>query len=510
MLDASRSLLTAERFIQSALDALSAHVAILNHEGEIIGVNAAWRSFADSNGFKDDTYGVGTNYLRVCDAAAMNKSRFATYAASGIRDVMQRKSSNFQLEYPCHSNTDKRWFVMQVTRFDWDGSPRYIIAHQNVTALKEVQNQLQENEQHLQAILDNVPNGIITINPRGLIESANPAAADIFGYNIDEMYERPFQHLMSDPHCDMKTHDLLEDIRIQRYLSFTGVRQEGSEFPMYLATSQVALGNRRIHTIIIRDLTERQRMEAEILENERLNIALDKERELRELKNRFISMMSHELRTPLASIMLSSDMLKHYGDRAPDEEKALYIDNIHQQIEHIDELIRDVQTISKTEEHHIVFAPEYTNVVEYLQRMADEFNLTYQQSHVINFASSTDAIHSMIDPKLMRRVFGNLLTNALKYSPKGGSVNLHLHNGDSMISIAVQDHGIGIPKEDIPRLFEPFHRGANVDTLPGTGLGLAIAKQAVELHEGEIKVDSVVGEGTTIVVELPVVDAPLT
>ncbi len=508
MLETSRSLPTAERFIQSALDALSAHVAILNHEGEIIGVNAAWRNFADSNGFKDTTYGIGTNYLRVCDAAAINKSPFATYAASGIRDVMRGKSSNFQLEYPCHNNTDKRWFVMQVTRFDWDSSPRYVIAHQNVTALKVVQNQLQENQQYLQAILDNVPNGIITINPRGQIESANPAAAGIFGYSVGDLYECPFQHLMSDPHCDMTTHELLEDIRVQRYLSFTGVRQDRSEFPMYLATSQVALGNRRIHTIIIQDLTERQRMEAEIIENERLNIALGKERELRELKNRFISMMSHELRTPLTSIMLSGDMLKHYSDRAPEEEKALYINNIHQQIEHINELIRDVQTISKTEEHQVVFAPEYTNVVEYLQKMADEFNLTYQHTHIIHFASSTDAIHSMMDPKLMRSIIANLLTNALKYSPDGGSVNLHLHNGGSMMSIAVQDHGIGIPKEDIPRLFEPFHRGANVETLPGTGLGLAIAKQAVELHEGEIKIDSVVGEGTTIVVELPVIDTP--
>jgi signal transduction histidine kinase len=107
------------------------------------------------------------------------------------------------------------------------------------------------------------------------------------------------------------------------------------------------------------------------------------------------------------------------------------------------------------------------------------------------------------DDKLLRFILGNLLSNALKYSPDGGEVRLALHATAQALALSVADPGIGIPPEDLPRLFEPFHRGRNVGTLPGTGLGLAIVRKAVDLHGGHIEVDSTPGAGTRFVVTLP-------
>lgn len=501
--DEAQSAYQSELFVQSALDALSAHIAILDDRGKIIGVNTAWCQFADENGLKDAEYSIGDNYLDVCDSA-MGYNRDAAQASQGIREVLQRKSDQFQLEYPCHSKAEKRWFVMQVTRFDWRGQSRVIIAHQNVTELKKVQIELAESHKRTQAILDNVINGIITLDGHGRIEMMNPAALNIFGYTSEEIFEQSVNILFAPPQCELTTKALLEHLQSSIDHEMVGQRHDGTLFPLYIAISRVYIGHRRLYTAIIQDITDRKQMEAEILEKERLRIELDKEREVRELKNRFINMMSHELRTPLSSILLSSDLLKLYGDKAPPEEKRMYVDNISLQVEYLTELIRDVQTISRTGEQNTTFFPERIDLTEYCRTIVQEFNLSDNGERVI-FHNDSYPIETDIDRKLMRQVLNNLIGNALKYSPDGGVVHVSLHNGGRFIHLDVRDEGIGIPPEDMPHLFEPFHRASNVDNLPGTGLGLVIAKQAIELHHGTLEVESVLNKGTTFKILLPVI-----
>lgn len=493
-----------ESFLQSALDALSAHIAILDHDGNIIGVNNAWCDFAEQNAYGGDTYGVGTNYLGVCDDSSGRFSREAPSAANGIRDVLEGEVEEFRLEYPCHSPTEKRWFVMHVTRFGWNSEPRVIVAHQNVTELKSVQVELADSQRRIQTILDNVINGIITLDTNGEIESINPAGASIFGYDIQEMFSMSITDLIARRQNEVTATTLLRRLQGGGDHEMVGRRKDGSEFRMYFALSRVVIGNRRIYTGIVQDITDRKQMEAERLERERLAMELEQERDMRELKNRFISMMSHELRTPLASIMLSSDLLKRYGDQAPPEEKDLYIDNITTQVALLTDLIRDVSTISRSEAHKTTIMPELTNVVEYCRSLVDEFRLTNQQNHTLIFSGSREEIKAMVDRKLMRQVFSNLITNALKYTPPGGEVIVYVSNGGRFVTVRVTDNGIGIPKDDMKKLFDPFHRASNVDTLPGTGLGLTIAQQAVELHGGSITVESEVNMGTSVTVSLPI------
>lgn len=494
----------AERFIQSALDGLSAHIAILNKHGVIIGVNAAWRRFGDANQLTTPNYCLGMNYLEVCDTASGRNNREAGLVAAGIREVMNRQRDEFKMEYPCHSPSEKRWFVIHVTRFSWDGQDRYIIAHQDVSELKQTQVDLSESQKRIQAILDNVVNGIITLDARGFIETANIAACAIFEYPIEQMTSQSIHQIIEGMPQNQTTRQYLEEMVTRVDHEHIGKRSDGRTFPMYFALSKVVLGNRTVYIGIIQDITERKRLEAEALEKEKLAIALQKERELRELKNRFISMMSHELRTPLASIMLSNDLLKLYGDQADPEEKLLYIENIRQQVELLTDLIKDVATISRTDGHNTTLMPEQINLVGYCQKLVGEFRLTHKKTHELLFSTSHEELMVMADPKLMRQVFSNLISNALKYSPSGSRVTVAIHKDGRNVIITVQDTGIGIPADDLPYLFEPFHRGSNVGTTPGTGLGLAIVKQAVMLHDGTIDVSSTQGKGTVITVRLPI------
>lgn len=477
-------------------------MAILNDHGHIVGVNRAWRDFAEYNGYTGDNYGIGTNYLDVCDAATRRRSKESPIVAQGIRDIIGGQLDEFEMEYPCHSPVERRWFVVRVSRFDWYNDVRLIVAHQNVTELKQVQIELESSSRRLQAILDNINNGIITIDSDGNIESANRAALRIFGYDDHELDGLHLSDLLEEPFEGQSTFKRLNG---EYGHEITGVRKDGGTFPLYFALNQLRLDDGTLYTCIIQDITYRKRMEAALIEQERVTIALEKERELRNLKNRFLSMMSHELRTPLASIRLSYDMLKKYGKIATPEERDQALDNIHTQVELLSDMVADVMTLSRSESEGLNIDPDEVDLITYGRDVVEEFHFNYHRTHDIVFECEATRIQAMIDRKLLRRAFTNLLSNAIKYSPHGGRVAFTMVLDGDMVVIEISDSGIGIPEEDQPRLFEPFHRAGNAESLnlPGTGLGLSITRQIVEMHGGDICYRSTVNEGSTFTIRLP-------
>lgn len=491
----------SEYFVQSALDALSAHIAILDDSGAIIGINDAWRRFADDNGLDDQKYSLGLNYLAICDRAQGKFSQEAPLISGGIRDVLKGNRAEFYLEYPCHSPTERRWFVVRVTRYAWDGRTRLIVAHQNVTDLKLVQVQLEDNQKRLQTILDNVVNGIVTIASTGRLESVNNAATLIFGYSPKELIGREINILFGEPYRQMPYRQILSALQSNGHHEIVGQRRNSTLFPMNFAVKEVYLGNRRIYTGIIQDITDRKQMEEELWEKERITIALEKERELRDFKNRFIGMMSHELRTPLSSIRLSADLMKLYKARMSLDEEHQYLDNINTQVDHLSDLVKEMLLVSRSEGREFDFIAMPTDLVALARQIIDEYALVLQNTHTLHL-HAPDRLIAMLDPKLMRQILNNLISNAVKYSPRLSEVTVEISIENAHIVLRVIDHGMGIPDDDQKLLFEPLHRGANVINLPGTGIGLTVVKQAVELHHGTIRVQSKVGEGTTVMIAL--------
>ncbi len=247
---------------------------------------------------------------------------------------------------------------------------------------------------------------------------------------------------------------------------------------------------------IIRDITERKRAEQDIRN------ALKKEKELNELKSRFVAMTSHEFRTPLATILSSAELLEHYSHKWSEEKKITHLQRIQTAVKHMTGLLNDVLLLGKAEAGKLEFKPKPLDLEQFCRELVEEMQLN-ASSHRIIFHAQNQCPTACLDEKLLRHILSNLLSNAIKYSPESDEVHFDLIGECGEAIFRIQDRGIGIPAADRAQLFDSFHRASNVENISGTGLGLAIVKRAVDLHGGKIAVDSQVGVGTTFTVTLP-------
>jgi signal transduction histidine kinase len=245
------------------------------------------------------------------------------------------------------------------------------------------------------------------------------------------------------------------------------------------------------------DIDDRKRAEVELL------AAVQREKELSEMKSKFVSTASHEFRTPLATMLSSAELLEHYSESLSPAEKVNLLQTIQGGAKRMSEMIDDVLTLGRAESGVLKLNLGPTNLRELCSRVVSEFRIAQGKEHVITLDDRFDRVEATMDERLLRHILNNLLSNAVKYSPPGSEVTLSLARREEQAAIEIQDRGIGIPLEDQPRMFESFHRASNVENRPGTGLGLAIVKKAVELHGGEISLSSAVGSGTRFTVMLP-------
>ncbi|MCT7952509.1 PAS domain S-box protein [Ancylothrix sp. C2] len=259
---------------------------------------------------------------------------------------------------------------------------------------------------------------------------------------------------------------------------------------------------------IAEDVTERKQSIVE------LHQSLETEKQLNEIKSRFVSMVSHEFRNPLTSIVMSVELLQHYGEQSSQEKKLRYLQRIKAAANQMTDLLENVLVIGKVEAGKLAFEPAPLDVEEFCRELLEDCKLALNFP-AVSYSSSGRILEKYkdfpktvflpcLDDKLLRHILTNLLSNAIKYSPLGGTVRLMLTYLDQEVIFQVQDQGIGIPADDLPLLFEAFHRAGNVGKIPGTGLGLAIVKKAVDLHGGTISVESKIATGTTFTVRLPV------
>ncbi len=246
------------------------------------------------------------------------------------------------------------------------------------------------------------------------------------------------------------------------------------------------------------DITARKDSEVEVRQ------ALEQQRTLNELRNRFVAMSSHELRTPLAAIASAEQLLRHYGERLPASERGEVLDSIAAGVQRMSRMMDRVLLLGKAEAGMLEFQPQPLELGPLCRQCVEEARALLP-GHPGEVALELDESvgEGVFDEKLLRHIFSNLLSNALKYSPEGGRVRFQVRREGPSTVFRVADQGIGIPPEEISRLFQSFHRASNVGAIQGTGLGLAIVKNAVDMHGGGIEVQSTPGRGTTFTVTLP-------
>jgi len=241
-----------------------------------------------------------------------------------------------------------------------------------------------------------------------------------------------------------------------------------------------------------------------------LQRALEKEKMLNALKSQFVSIVSQEFRSPLNAMIANLSILEHHNEQLTAEQRLHYIQQVKEATESLVELFEDVLTLNETEAAHFQCHPVPIDILWFCRELVSELKsqptTTQDIQLVVHGCCETDALFYALDPKLLRHILVNLLTNAIKYSPESCEIYFSLDCKEDQIQLSIQDQGIGISQEDQVHLFKPFCRGSNVQDISGTGLGLFIVKKCVEAHRGHITVDSTLGQGSTFTITLPVMD----
>jgi PAS domain S-box-containing protein len=383
------------------------------------------------------------------------------------------------------------------------GQPEYLLAVFNdISERKAVENALKQSEEKYRNVINNIKEIIFQTDETGLWTFLNPAWEEITGFSVKESigvnfldYVHPgdreknlklFEHLIKreKEYCQ----------HIIRYLT----KQGGFKWIEVFARLTLDKNGDIIGTSgTLNDVTKRIKAEEDTKQS------LEKEKELNELKSRFVSTISHEFRTPLTSMLASSQLLQRYYNKWPEEKKMNTLKRIENSVLYMNDMINDVLTLNRAESGRLIFNPAKIEIVFIAKVILEEINLIATPNHIFITKFSHEKIEAFVDEKLIRHIISNLLTNAVKYSPKGGKIYFSILRDSKDLEITVRDEGIGISEEDQKKLFQPFFRGSNIETITGTGLGLSITERAVKLHNGTLKFNSKLDEGSTFRINIP-------
>ncbi|MBV9642391.1 MAG: PAS domain S-box protein, partial [Verrucomicrobia bacterium] len=292
--------------------------------------------------------------------------------------------------------------------------------------------------------------------------------------------------------ANLRRHGSLREVECQ-------LRSQRGTVHTLLQSADVIEINREPHILVFGlDITQRKQAEAELLRT------LAREKELGQLRSKFVSMVSHEFRTPLAIIQSSAEIMDDYLDQLEPGERKDHLQSIRKNTRRMAGLMEEVLLIGSFDAGKMEFKPTLLELQTLVPRLVDDVLSATKRRCPIEFLL-TEIPHKLLaDERLLRHIFTNLLTNAVKYSDAGQVVQFEIVGAGGDIVCTIRDRGIGIPKADREWLFNAFHRGRNVGDRPGTGLGLVIVKRCVDLHGGTIKVDSKLGDGTSVTLRLPI------
>lgn len=385
-----------------------------------------------------------------------------------------------------------------------------------------------ESAKLLKAIIENSNEGIITIDAKGIVESINPGALKLFGYTSGEVIGNNISMLMPEPYRSQ------HDDYIENYLDtgkkkiigigrdVLGKKKDGTTFPIYLSVSEVNYENKKIFTGIIQDLSKQKEAEEKLkmyteeleeivktrtadlqllvakLEEAKNDVSnsLQKEKELNQLKSRFVSMASHEFRTPLSSIQLSASLINKYANINDAKGIDKHTTKIKNSVDLLTSILNDFLSMDRLEDGKIEVKYSEFNLVKFSEEIIEEMQPIAKQNQHIVYQHTGDNANVKLDPHLLKNAIINLISNAIKYSGENTFIEFNTYTNSGECIVEVRDNGIGIPEEEQKHLLEPFFRANNTGKIPGTGLGLNIVMQYAHLMNGTITWKSKLDEGT--------------
>ncbi|MFI5218717.1 MAG: PAS domain S-box protein [Bacteroidia bacterium] len=397
-------------------------------------------------------------------------------------------------------------------------------------------------------LFEHATESIIVTNQEGEILFINPATERFFGYKQEELVDKKVEYLMPERfsrkhvHHREKYHENPHTRSMGIGMDLFAKRKDGSEFPVEISLSPFTYEDQKFVIAFLIDITKRKQAEESLLKqqkdleslakelkstNERLESkvqdrtkvlrealheiekskeelseALEREKELNELKSRFLSMASHEFRTPLTAILSSASLIPEYPSTEQQEKRMKHVERIKSAVNNLNDILSDFLSISKIEEGKVL--ADFRNFD--LNKMANEISnemkgLAKPGQQIIHEHSGVGEVK--LDPKLIRNVIINLVSNGLKFSDENKNIWIKTSVQKNGVHIEVKDEGMGISNDDQKHLFERFFRGNNATNVQGTGLGLNIVANYVELMNGYIEMESELEKGTTFKITFP-------
>ncbi len=370
--------------------------------------------------------------------------------------------------------------------------------------------------------------GILVVDQTGDIIKVNPSAERLLGYQANELINKKIEVLIPERFAaNHLNHRASYGNKPKPRSMGIGMdlharRKDGSEFPVEISLSPFHQGKDTYVIAFIIDVTPRKAAEEKLrnyskeLEKQvknrtlileeaieelektkrELQVALEKEKDLGELKSRFVSTASHEFRTPLATILSSTSLIDKYGQMEAYEKQKDHVTRIKKAITGLTDILEEFLSLSKLEEGKITNEPNDINVTTILEDCIGQVHALLKTGQTINLGGDANTV-IRLDAKLLRVVILNLLSNAIKFSPADSQIQLMVIKDETNLKISLSDAGIGIPKADQRHLFGRFFRGQNANAISGTGLGLNIVAKYMELMHGQVEFISEENKGTT-------------
>lgn len=397
------------------------------------------------------------------------------------------------------------------------------------------------DEKHLvEALFIHASIGILVADQQGEIILANPFMLHQFGYSAEELKGKKVEVLIParyhQKHIqhreDFGAH--LQNRPMGAGMDLFGIRKDGTEFPVEVSLCHYSNSKSNFVVAFINNITIRKKAEEEIrhlndeleakveerthqlkgtlskLERskEELDRSLIKEKELNELKSRFVSLASHEFRTPLSTILSSIYLMQVYTTTEEQVKRQKHIEKIISSVNTLTDILNDFLSIGKIDEGKITPKPATLNIKHQVGHIIQEIKNIQKKGQYILYTHSGNEL-AVMDPSLLEHIVLNLLSNAIKFSPEHSTIEVLTQLSDDHILLTVTDHGIGISQEDQEHLFERFFRGANASNIQGTGLGLHIVAKYAELMNGTITCSSSIMTGTKMTLIFKVIQADI-
>jgi len=479
-----------------ALFETSSHGVMLHDDKQFLDVNPAAVRIM---GCKSAAELIGKHPMEISPPTQPDGESSATAAARHIADCM--KDGHARFEWMCRDASGNSIpLEVILTQIEIGGRPIIQALVIDIAARKAAEDALRRSEEKFKQLYELSPLGMAQVNWDGSFVQVNSAFANILGQTREEITKLTYWDVTPREYEQAEL-AVLEQLRTAGHFRSHEkeyFHKDGHRVPVVLNGMLVDTPDGKGQLWgIVENITERKRAEAE------LHKAIAREKELGQLRSNFVSMVSHEFRTPLGIIMSSAEILAEYLDRLDTEEREQHLLSISRNAKRMGDMMEEVLVLSRLDAGKMEFKPALLDFPGLCARLVDEVLSATDRRCPIELDAAGVFREARADEGLLRHIFLNLLTNAVKYSETGDPVKFQLRPAGANVLCSIRDQGIGIPAEDREWLFNAFQRGRNVGQRPGTGLGLVIVKRCVDLHGGSIEIDSAPGTGTTVTVRLP-------